>query len=207
MQGSNRRHIVLAVLLLGAIAFLAYSLVGVSSSGEGGEGLELSERDVAQAPEATQERKLEPVVAWDVEFDRYAPMQKRSPFSERGTEPPPQKPQKREPVPPPPPFEEPPKKPKPPRIDLSGWTYAGYITLDGEKIGLVQSEAGDSLKQLSVGDKFQGATVKEITGDEMRLANGRQSETLHRTRVYPLTPLDTAAAEQQRGARPRRPGT
>lgn len=209
MQRPSRRHIVLAVLLLGAIAFLVYSLMGASSPAGTEGALQLSEREVAQAADRGQDREPEPVVGWDVEFDRYQPMLRRSAFSERGAEPPPER-EKREPLPPPPPFEKTPeeKEPAPRRIDFSGWTYAGYIVLNGKQMGLLQSESGDSLKELSVGDKFLGATVREITGEAMRLAYDSQTATLHRMGVFPLTPLDNAASEagQPRRQRPGRGG-
>jgi hypothetical protein len=119
-------------------------------------------------------------------------MVRRSVFSKRGVEPPPPKP---ETVIEPPPFErtETPEAPRERQIDLSGWTYAGYFVLGGKEIGVVQSESSSSWEKLSVGERFLGAEVTEITGEAMRLRHGSRTQTLNRTDLFPVSPLDATA--------------
>ena len=50
-------------------------------------------------------------------------------------------------------------KPPQPKVDLSGWSYMGYIELDDQKLGLLQNDTTHSCEYLAVGDSFMGAKV------------------------------------------------
>jgi hypothetical protein len=196
MSGPSRRHALLGVLLLASAAFLLYSLRSGRPRVRAGDGpavevaTDSDEEEIAAAPAAVPD---------DVDFSRYEALAKTNVFSRRRSTPP-QQAKKLLPAPPP-------IKPSKPAVagakrpDFTGWTYTGYIVIDGEKRGILQNESSDSCKDVPVGGKFLGATVEEVTGERMRLRSGASTITLSIPDLFPVLPLDKGAS----GEAPSRP--
>ena len=195
MWRPSPRHIALALLLAGSIAFLLVSLRGPAAA-PAGEGAR-HETTVVEANQAQTKRQLEPAAPADVDFGRYAALAQSDVFSEHRAEPPaPAKPPKPAPLPPLPGGEE--AKPPEPKVDFAGWSYMGYIELDDQKLGLLQNDTSHSCEYLAVGDSFMGAKVEKVDREDIRLRSGASRTTLSRPRDFPVTPLAKAASPTPR---------
>ena len=203
MRKPSRRGALLGVLLFASAAFLLYSLHSarprLTAADDAPERTE--ERGAAQQPAGP----LVPAAPADVEFARYQELASRNVFSLHGTPAPPPRDDNGEkpPFSPPPRFE-PEGRPaaEPKRSSFSGWTYTGYMTINGEKRAILVNESGDSWEEVVVGGKFQDATVLEMTGEEIRIKSGASVITLASTDSFPVTPLESTERAE---TRPRRP--
>ncbi len=199
MRRPSGRHIVLGALLAASILFLLHGMPGTAPRGMGGE--EQAEAESAAPAAALQ---LPPAAPWDADRDRYVELANTNIFSQRRSQPPPSEPK---PVPPSPPLPREPDDreaaPSEPKADLVGWSYIGYVEVGGELLGILQNETTLSCKYLAVGDRFQGATVEEISRESLGLRSGASRVTLSRPRDFPVTPLEKAAGGQP--GPPRRP--
>ena len=199
MQRLSRRHAVLAILLVAAIAFFVYTL----RSGRLPRGRAAS-RGGSQATAAssgTPEQKLRPAAPADVDFRRYASLASSSIFSDRKVQPAPTS-SKRRTIPSPPfPTGERSEPVVTAGSNLTGWSYVGYVALDGEELGVLQNDSTMSCEFLAVGDRFMGAEVESLDRESIRLRSGASTTSLSRPRDFSLKPLDSG----QGGARPQPP--
>jgi hypothetical protein len=210
MRRPERRHVVLAILLCASAAFLVYSLVGGGSSAV--ERGRASRQDDQGSGQSAAAPTLHAAAPDSVDLKRYQILLDRDVFS-AGSSRPQQTQQQTKPLPVPPLNKPKPKPaaPKPAVADFSGWSYVGYVVLDGTKIGLLQHESSNSCEYRAVGEEFLGAKVEAINGEDLRLKAGSSPVTLSRERDFGLLPLDkppqprTAGPEQAtRSARPPR---
>lgn len=93
-------------------------------------------------------------------------------------------------LPPPPLHLGPPPKPIERGPDLAGWSYVGYVRLDGVKLGVLQNDATGTVSFLGVGDTFMGAEVESLDRESIRLSAGSSSTTLSRPADFPVKPLE-----------------
>ncbi len=137
-------------------------------------------------------RAQRPAAPPDVGFGRYEALAARSVFEPRKAPSPPKEERRKPPkvVQPPPPIPKQVEK----TIDLTGWSYAGYVMLDEHKFGIVQHESSTSVEFLRVGDDLLGAEVTEVTDEVIRFKSGIRRTMLSRTRDFPVTPLDSGAS-------------
>lgn len=203
MGGLNRRLVTLAIVLLASIGFLAYTVV---SGGRPTRTPVAAERGRAGPVKARADRVAELVAApSDVTFARYEVIAKREIFSPPWAP----KPESSTSRPAVPPLATPPTTggsdtsgPPPPRVDVSGWTYVGYIVMGGVRYGLLQNEANDTMTEVPVGGEFLGAKVEEATSEEMRLSAGESRITLTVPRDFAVTPLTKGATAAPGRPRP-----
>ena len=181
MWKPSRRRALLAVLFAAAVAFLLFSLRSPKAPGRE------RRRERAAAVKEAAKKALRPAAPADADWKRYAALADSNVFSEQRTLPPPPKPVK---LPAPPPFPTVQKPPEPPPPDVSGWSYVGYVALDGETLGILQNDTTRACKYLAVGDEFMGASVERVDREAMRLKSGASVTTLSRPRDFPVTPLD-----------------
>ena len=198
---ASRRAIVLAVLFCVSVIFLLFSLrrprLPAARRAEAGR----------RAAAASRQQPAAAAIAAapaDVDFSRYEGLAKRSIFVPRGAKAPPKN-DKQGPVSPSalPPIG--PPRPEPPRtLDLSGWSYLGYLVLDGNKVGIVQQASSGRSEYLPVGSSFLGARVQDANDKTIRFRFDSSETTLTRTRDFHLLPLDRGSAAAP-AARPRPP--
>lgn len=207
MPRLSGKHLVYGVLLLGAVAFLLYSVwtAGNRSDAEG----ELSAGRTGDAAEQQVAAAIPTAVPDDVDFSRYEDLARTNVFSDRRAPAAPTPKTQTKPVQSLPNFGD--TKPSPRRdppattkqSDFAGWTYAGYIIVNGEKRGLLQNDSSDTGRDFAVGEKFLGATVEEVTGRTIRLRSGRSVTTLRIPELFPIVPLDKSASATPERQRPR----
>jgi hypothetical protein len=194
MPRLSGKHAVYGVLLLASIAFLLYSVQSARTGA--GEGLAAGRTGDAGAQRIAA--AIPAAVPDDVDFDRYRDLARTNIFSDQraSAAPPPKAPTTA--VQPLPKFTK--QTPAPETTSSSkqsafaGWTYAGYVLVNGEKRGLLQNDSSDTGKDFAVGDKFLGATVEEVTGQTIRLRSGKVVTTLRISDQYPIVPLDSSAS-------------
>jgi len=195
MRKVSPRHVFLGLLLCGAVAYLAVTVRTTPRPAA-------ATQPKKPAPTGTQVAKAEqgPVdlkLPEEAEFSSYQGMVARDIFS------PPKPPQPKALLPTPPlPSGTGPKppdaapKPKPP--DLSGWSYAGYIVIGDQKIGVLQNEGNNSMMELPLGEplgaQFPGAKVQEITSDEIVITSPRGEVRLSTPRDFPVLSLGKSSA-------------
>ena len=209
MPRPSGRHVLLLALLCASAVFLLYAvrsaqprLVAATEAEPESTGAEEGSANARPAPRAAPS---------EAEFARYEALASHNIFSERRSAPARPPGEERKNLVKPPPFAEEPKEDKPkPRTapNFAGWSYAGYVMVDDEKLGIVkvgilENESSESWERLSVGDSFLGATVEEITGEAMELKLGASRYTLSSAEHFPLVPLDKGAASGPRRPRPR----
>ncbi len=187
MQRPNARHVVLGALLLGSVLFLLHAVRGTGPKGSSPEDQPQAEASsVATAPD------LRPAAPADVTFDRYAEVANTNVFAE-GRSQPPKKPEKLLPTPPLP-QDKGASKPPERKPDFAGWSYLGYLVIDGKQVGVLQNDTTKACKDLAVGDSFEGARVESIDRKAIRLRSGGSSTTLSRLKDFPVTPLEKTAS-------------
>jgi len=200
MRRVSARHITLGLLLCGAIAYLAYAVKTASPPSSAKEGSAIASRTthVAKADQGPLDLRLPE----EVDFDRYQSMIARNIFAPPAPPKPPEPPK----VLPLPTFQsevKPPVSTPPPRPDLSGWTYVGYMVAGGRKIGVLQNEGNDRMEELSIGKEFLGAKVRDITSDEIVFTSPGGEVRLSVPRDFPVVSLSkTSAGTPSRPARP-----
>ena len=196
------RNIVLFVALLASAAFLMYSLTATRPSrlGESDEGgdkqlpADDSVLTVAAAPADADLGRYRTVISRNI----FAPYKPPAPKRDNSALPPIGK--ATTPKPPEPP------KPKTPKVDVAGWSYVGYMTINGVRHGLIESESTRSWEQLKEGESFQGAKVEKIDATEIRFASGSTHVSLSRSERFPVLPLGSSATTKTpAGTRPPRP--
>jgi hypothetical protein len=197
MPRVSSRNLLLALLLAASVAFLLHALRGPKAARPPVQERVAESESGRRTPRSTAEGEVASAAPADADFGRYAALARIDLFSKQRT--PPKK--QTTPLPPPPPLpkngnEKPPAR----KIDFAGWTYVGYIALDGKELGILQNDTTHTCEYLAVGDKFLGATVEALDRESMKLKSGRSRTTLSRPRDFSVVPLDTAAA-----ARPPRP--
>ena len=80
---------------------------------------------------------------------------------------------------------------------LSGWSYSGYMLVDGEKIAVIENRQTGEGHFLRKGESLRQATVSEITEEEVRFARGGKTRALAVTRQGPSpTPALRPAAQE-----------
>jgi len=200
MRRVSRRHIVLGLMLCGAIAYLAFAVRSTSRSAPGSrskEGASATDRAAREKQEA-QDLKLPQAE----QFARYQETITRNIFAS----PAPPKPQATTNVPPPPPLQAPsqpvsPPRPQPP--DFSGWSYVGYMVIGDQRIGVLQNEGNDSMTEVAVGGQFLGAQAERITSDEIVFTSPGGTVRLSTPRDFPVVSLSKSSAGAP--SRPPRP--
>lgn len=205
MQKLNARRLALALVLCASLVFLLYALRG--RGGPGRSGRDTQPQLSAERPEAAVETAAAPRAIGDVDFSRYEEVARVNLFAPRSS----RRAQARtQPLRPPPPLptsnDSPPStrpsRPRPP--DTNGWSYAGHVVIDGRVVGIVQNLENPVMPRceyLAVGDSFLGATVTEITSDELRIGRGNAAAMLSRVTDFSLVPLARDASAVS--ARPR----
>ncbi len=199
MSRVSPRHILMGVFLVGALSYLGFVVKTTSPSSA-------DKSDKTPTAETGDTATLDLSIPPDPAFSRYEKVVERNIFAPPGAAAPKKKKKK---VPPPPPLPSGKKKskPKPPaKPDLSGWSYVGWISLNGERIALLQNEANDSMKKLPEGAEFMGAKVKSIGATKLVLSSPGGDIQLSVPRDYPVVPLDKNASGKQPRMMRRPPG-
>lgn len=184
-------------LLLASAAFLLYSLLTARTRAGAGESLAAGR--TGDAGEQRIAAAIPAAVPDDVDFGRYRDLARTNVFSDRQASVAATPTQKTKVTDALPKFPTLPASPPTGTVtskqpDFAGWTYAGYVLINGEKRGLLQNDSSDTGKDLAVGEKFLGATVEEVTGRTIRLRSGRSPTTLSIPELYPIVPLDNSAS-------------
>ena len=204
MKKLKPKQLGLIAVLVASIAFLFYTMT--SSPPASGKKRRATHKALAAAlPESAR-----PAIAAapaDAEFGRYEIILKRDPFNLPKPPPPPQvkflpplQPRPAPPQPTPPP--QPAPAPQPP--SFPGWSYVGYIEINGKMMGILQNLSDRTVEYLAVGDGFRGATVTEVTATQISLKAGvAPPAVLARSQNFDLIPLDKGASGSQ--SRPGRP--
>jgi len=203
MKELKARHVALAALLCGAIAFLAHTVMVTSRPAS--KARPKPQQSKASAGTEADEDRLQTAAPTDATFARYDGMVERNIFlPPRKPEPPPAKQEKL------PTFSKSttPKTPsdtaKSP--DFAGWSYVGYVVIEGRTIGLLQNESSSSAREVAVGDEFLGATVEEITPQEISLKSRTTSVSLSVPRDFPVLNLSKGSSAEPSRPRRARPG-
>ena len=196
----SRRHIALGLLLCGAIAYLALVVKGASRSAAGNrpkEGASATDQ-AARAKREADDLKLPE----QQQFARYQETIARNIFAPPASP----KPPDTKKVLPPPPLKAAPKtvsRPKPQPPDLSGWSYVGYMVIGDQRIGVLQNDGNDSMKEVPLGSQFLGAEVESITSDEIVFTSPGGNVRLSTPRDFPVVSLSKSSAGAP--SRPPRP--
>ena len=207
MPRLSGKHAVYGVLLLASVAFLLYSMQTAKNRPDAADGISAGRTGGAGGQEVAA--AIPTAVSDDVDFSRYEDLARTNVFSDRRTSAPPTPKTQARPPQSLPDFSD--VKPSPPKdppvttkqADFAGWTYAGYIIVNGEKRGLLQNDSSDTGRDFAVGEKFLGATVEEVTGRTIRLRSGRSVTTLSIPELFPIVPLDKSASATPERQRPR----
>jgi hypothetical protein len=195
-------NLVLIVLLLASVAFLAYTLNTARQAQP--RPPRASQRAAASAPKA-RSRALAPAAPANADFSRYQLIVTRDVFSS---------PKPSAPTGPARPGALPPltttvvtPTSQPSRsLSFPGWSYVGCIVINGKMRGVLQNAQTRSGMDVIVGDSFQGATVEQITPDEIRLRAGLAAVSLYLPTDFPVLPLENPAAPPApAGPRPGQP--
>jgi hypothetical protein len=208
MRRPRTSQLVLALLMCGAAAFLVYSL---TSTRPGPQRRHRIARRVGTAASgaAAAEAALAPAAPADADYGRYEEIVKRNVFAPPAPPPPPPAVKPRGPLPPlaPPKPANPPPPPRPSAPSFPGWSYLGYIEINGKMLGILQSPSDRSVEYVGAGDSFKGAKVDQVTPSEIHLSAGGASTTLARPQDFSLIPLSKSAGRAARGpGAPPRPG-
>jgi len=199
MRRPGPRQILLALLLCGSMAYLAYSVRGARRPA------------TAQKPKtgaaAEKGRKVEPMLLTaapgDAAFARYEEVVKRSIFQPPAPPSPPAGAGGNVlPVPPIPPASQTSAPPAPTPLDFTGWSYVGYVGIDGRMMGILQNESNQSVKYLGIGEEFLGGKVEQVTSEEITLTSPAGPVKLTVPRDFATTPLDRSASGQPGRPRP-----
>lgn len=199
MRRTSSKAIIYAFCLVAALVFLAYSLTSTGpQDGRTIAGKKPPETHVSTADGADSGRLLQAAPS-DADFARYQAIVDRDVFSLPKPSPPPAP----EPLTPSPIVftpeqgREQPKSQPPP--SLTNWSYVGYITIDSITTGIIQNDETDTIRELTIGEKFQGYQVEAISRDEMGLSYGATKVALKRPLDFPIVPLEGTAGATQPG--------
>jgi len=88
------------------------------------------------------------------------------------------------------------------------WVYAGYATVDGRPVAIIENAQTKTAEFLGVGDKLEGFVLREISASAVQLARGGEAKSLRISEAFTATPLSeppkpggTGSAAQGRGGR------
>lgn len=198
---------VLAIVLCAAAAFLVYTLN--SARPPQAKGRRTARRAITTAAPITMAQALPPAAPADVEYSRYEVIVQRNVFAPPAPPPPPVRKQPLPPLritPPKPSNPTPPgPPPPPPPPSFPGWSYLGYVEINGKMLGILENAGDRSVEYVAVGDTFRGAKVDQVTPKQVQLSAGGAPATLARTETFNLVPLTKAAAPGKPTARPAAP--
>lgn len=198
MTKLTARNIALFVALLASAAFLVYSLRATrppeAAAGDESAKQQLSADEspltIAAAPAEADLARYRTVISRNI----FAPYSPPAPKPDSSALPPLGK------VPTPKPLE--PPKPPAPKVDVAGWSYVGYMTINGVQYGLLESESTRSWQQLKEGESFQGGKVEKIDATEIRFASGSTHVSISRSERFPVLPLGSSASAKTPGGQP-----
>ncbi len=202
MPKLSRTQLILGVLLVGSIVYLAITMRSSQSAPPSPRPTATRGQEATASEGAKAQRTLHPAAPANADFRRYAALGSSSLF---GAPPLPPAPRKILPTPPMRTIA-PPPRPRP-RLDLSGWTYAGTVTLTGEqtgvvRLGILQNDATGGVSYLKVGDTFLGATVESVTPESIRFEFDGAVTTLSRPNDFSVLPLSGAPGAPDQTAQP-----
>jgi len=88
------------------------------------------------------------------------------------------------------------------------WVYAGYATVDGAQVAIIENAQTKRAEFLRLGDRLEGYALREITAATVRLERGADTMSLAISQAFTATPLNeppkpTRAGTQQQGGRGR----
>jgi len=91
------------------------------------------------------------------------------------------------------------------------WVYAGYVTVDGNPMAIVENSGTKIAEFLRVGQTLDGFAVAEVKPEAVQLTRGGETKVLPISDAFTATPLNEppkpqAAASQGRGNRGGFPG-
>lgn len=100
-----------------------------------------------------------------------------------------------EPKPAPPPKPTPPPPPvKLPEIDpFAGWAYTGTVTVNNQKMVLLENATTKEGQYLHIGEMFMGGQVSDITDANVILMIGNKPRQLFKSQNYNIVPLNANA--------------
>jgi len=187
-------------MLCGAIAYLAFVVKSASRSAAGNrskEGASATDQAARTKREADDLKLPE-----QQQFARYQETIARNIFAPPASP----KPPDAKKVLPPPPLQEPAKTVSRPKLqppDLSGWSYVGYMVIGDQRIGVLQNDGNDSMKEVPLGSQFLGAQVESIGSDEIVFTSPGGNVRLSTPRDFPVVSLSKSSAGAP--SRPPRP--
>jgi hypothetical protein len=82
------------------------------------------------------------------------------------------------------------------------WIYAGYATVNGNAVAIVENSATKQAQFLTAGETFDGATVSGISAQAVKLTRGSETKEMPISEAFTATPLNEPpkpAAEPARG--------
>jgi len=200
MKRVSPKTILYLVGLVGALVYLAVAMTSMRP--RPAKPKRSAEAKPAAKAEAGGVRLVQAAPA-DADFTRYQLVVARNIFSP----PAPPPPAKQAPIIPPPLVlrpedmrEKPPAPPTPP--SLTNWSYVGYVAIDGRSTGIIQNDETRSIKELQLGEQFQGYRVEAITREEMALSFGATKTSLKKPLDFPIVPLEGTAGGSPQPGRP-----
>jgi hypothetical protein len=84
------------------------------------------------------------------------------------------------------------------------WIYAGYATVDGAPMAIVENSSTKQAEFISVGGRLDGGTVETITPQAIRVTRNGETTEMAISTAFTATPLNAPpqpAATNQRGGR------
>jgi hypothetical protein len=70
------------------------------------------------------------------------------------------------------------------------WIYAGYATVDGRPVVIVENAQSKTAEFLRVGDRLEGFLVSDISPSAVQLARGDEKKSLRISEAFTATPLN-----------------
>jgi len=89
-------------------------------------------------------------------------------------------------------------EPQPPQ-----WVYAGYVTVDGNPVAIVENSGTKTAEFLRVGQTLDGFTVTEIKPESVQLTREGETKTLRISDAFTATPLNEPPKPQRESTRDR----
>ncbi len=116
-----------------------------------------------------------------------------------------------EPLPPEPkPAPPPPPQPTPPPVRLpeidpfAGWAYTGTVTINGQKMVLLENATTKEGQYLHIGEVFMGGQVSDISDSNVTIMVGNKPRQMFKSQNYNVVPLSASASGG--GGQPGQPG-
>lgn len=70
------------------------------------------------------------------------------------------------------------------------WVYAGYATVDGRPVAIIENAQTKAAEFLGVGDKLEGFALREISPSAVQLARAGETRSLRISDAFTATPLN-----------------